>query len=393
MKKVMLSISIAILLLQLASSFMMPTHDYLSSTAIETYQGASTEFYKSCSEYPELCFVGNTLTDISVAYYYVNKGTKYEITHSPGFCINMLDNAVGSLGVTQEEEFACAVGSCEHASQDLVSHGVMVPYAIRHTGLPNEIIHVFAEQHLDNNVQNNYPWVRDEVLSLEPEDWNKCIPLLKRTLEGYNEYENDLTSGKTDDLINTFISEVYNSVDPNSKTGYDLAFKNKVSLFGKISLIPTGFLMLYIGTMLIFSILGVLLMFKRDKSLLNWMSMFIFIIIAIGFIWLFIALLMGNAFDTLFFIVKPLSNLVPIGSSENILDSSIRSTQKLFSEGESYIADLNNPKIASGFEELRKANEDVKIFSYIVLGFLLLSFILLVYYNFKKTKKQGEFLL
>lgn len=389
MKNKTLLLLFALLILPTINAFMIPTHDYLQTTSTETYIGSSTSFYESAVKYPKLVFIGNTLTDISVAYYYVNKGTKYEITHSPGFCQAMLDNAVGTPGVTtQEEEFACAVGSCVHASQDWVSHTQMVPYSIRHTGLPNEVIHVFAEQHLDNYVQKNYPWVKSEIMELTPEDWNKCIPLLKRTLEGYNEYKNDLETGKTDDLINTFIAEGYNSVDPQSKTSYDIAFKNKVSIFGKISLIPTRFLMLYVGSMMLFATLGILLIFKSNKAVINWLSISLFIGIAGIMIWLFIALLMGTAFQTVVTFVKPVSNLVPIGSPDSRLDSAITSTQRLFSEGESYIADLNSPKIASGFQELAKANQDVKPLSYAIIVVVIFLFLFLIYINFKPKKRR-----
>lgn len=386
--------AIAVYLIANVSAFMLPTHEYLDTTAIATYQGQSTSFYEACVKHPDLCFIGNSLTDISVVYYYTygsqggGQGVKYEITHSPGFCVSMLKNAVGSADASQEEEFACAVGACIHASQDFISHTIMVPYAIRHTFLPNGIIHVFSEQHLDNYVQSNYPEVRGQIIGLSPESWDKCIPLLKRTLNGYNEYESDLREGKTDDLINTFIAEISRSVDPNSGTSYDLAFKNKVSIFGKLGLIPAGFFIVYLSIILLFTLLTVLLIFRKDKKVINYISIIIFGGISLLLITLLVSLLLGQAFNFFVFVIKPISNLVPIGSPQTILDQSIQSTQMLFANGEDYIASIDNPKVASGFQELAKANEDIKWGSYIIGSILLLLLFYLIYLNFKKSNSN-----
>ncbi len=145
MKKLLITLMLALLILPSVMAFFPLTHKHQQNELLNTYQGNS-EFYQKCMRHPDACYVGNVLTDLSVAWYYINQGENYVITHSPSFARAMLRNAVG------EVEEACAVGSGLHATQDYESHNLMVPDTIKKTGLPNSVIHVFAEQHVDNIV-------------------------------------------------------------------------------------------------------------------------------------------------------------------------------------------------------------------------------------------------
>ena len=367
------------------SAFFPVTHKYLENELMNTYSGNS-EFYQTCLEYPDLCYVGNVLTDLSVVYYFVEGGVKYEVTHSPGFCLGNLNNVKSYEGVTIEESRACAIGSCLHASQDLVSHKEMVPYAIRHTGMANTVIHVFAEQKLDNFVLKNNPDIGNEVLTLGDESWEKCIPLFKETLGGYAEYDTEFNEGKLDDVINTFIGEVRKSIDVGS-TGYDVSFNNKVSVFGKIGLIPFPFLVAYLGSMFLFLLLSILLIFKKNKKILNWISIGIFSIIFILQLILFVSALNGNAFTTMVTYIKPFSNLVPLGGSQSYIDQSIQNGVSFFNEGEPWM----EGKMASGFDELKAADARVMMFDYILIGIIILALGLLIYFNFKKKHVKEAF--
>jgi hypothetical protein len=387
---ILVSMFLLISSLSNVKSFMPPTHNFLNSEIMSSYQGTSTQMYNAMVNHPDLAYVGNMLTDISVVFYYTGGGAKYQVTHSPGFCTAMLSNAVGSNGVSQEEEFSCAVGTCLHQSEDWVSHTIMVPYAITHSGLANQVVHVFAEQHLDNIVLKEHPEVVNNVMSINISSWNKCIPLFKRTLDTYDSYKQDVESGATDTLINSFIAEVYNSVNSNSKTSYDMAFQDKVTIFGKIGLVPPLFLLMYLGFMGLFGLLAVLLIFKKDKKIINWISLVLFTILFVIMLILFISLLTGHLFQTVVFIVRPISNLVPIGSANNILNLGIQSGQSLLTEGASYLASADHPKIASGFVELSKASNSVKWIDYIIIFLLFATLIFLIYINFRKNPQSKE---
>lgn len=380
-KTIIMAILLTIFIVPNTFGFFPITHKIETKVLIKDYKGDSN-LYEMCVKHPDLCYVGNVLADISVVYYFT-EGFKYEVTHSPGFCISMMKTAKArpSLGITQEEERACAVGSCLHATQDLQSHEHMVPYAIRITGLVNAIIHTFAEQKLDNIVNNKDPLVKNEVMTLGEDSWNKCIPLVREVLEGYKEYESDITTGKLSSIINTFIAEVQNSI-----TGYDVSFENKVGFFGTLGALPLSTLILFIGSMFLWLLLAILLIFKSNKGILNYISLVLFIGLFAFQMFFFIMAIQGKAFVTFVSVIKPISNMVPIGNAENHIDIAVRNGVEFFNQGEVWI----RGKEASGFSALNEADENIKWINYLYILVILGTLGLLIFLNFRtKGFKEG----
>lgn len=382
MKKLLSIILFLLILSPLISSFMPLTHKFLNQELLNTYKGDS-EFYNICSKNQDACYVGNILADISVVYYFTEGGKNYVVTHSPSFCRNMLANAVG------EVEEACAIGSCLHATQDFQSHNFMVTNAIKKTGLVNQVIHVFAEQHLDNIVVNENPNLGGEVLGLTSESWNKCTPLVKKVLTGFSEYDDEIASGKIDNIINTFISEVEGTI-AKGNSGYDIAFQTKTGVFGKLEVVPLTILFIYFGVMFLFLLLAFLLVIKDNKNLLNWISLIFFGIIFLGLLTFFLFSAFGSSFGTFITLVKPVSNLVPIGNADTHITQSIKNGQDFFNQGEEWVIAREDPD-ASGFSTLKKANASVKILDYLILVMVVLFIIILVYFNYRKPKNTFSF--
>jgi len=383
MKKILFILSIVLLLsIVNVSAFFPLTHKYEQNILLETYQGNS-DFYQACIKHPDACYVGNVLTDLSVAWYYINGGENYIVTHSPIFAIKMLENA-GTTGEQPKDiEMACAVGSGLHATQDFQSHNFMIPFAIKNSGLPNSVIHVFAEQHLDTIVVDQHPEVKTQLNLLSNDSWNKCIPLIKKTLRGFSEYDDEFSSGKLDNVIYTFVEEVQKSVIPDS-TGYDISFQNKVSLFGKLDFLSLPVILLYLSSMLLFLLLTALLIFRKNKGIINYISIFIFGALFVFLVWFLISAFSGTAFTTFVSVIKPFSNLAPIGNAQSHIDASIQNGYDFFDEGEAWLIARQDPD-ASGFSTLHEADEgSYLIYVYIVaiLGILAL----LIYFNFKRNK-------
>jgi len=248
----------------LVSSFFPVTHRYQQVELLNTYEGDS-QFYEACLRNSDSCYVGNVLSDFSIAWYFLNGGENYIVSHSPSFGRALFRNAVGDV------EVICAVGASLHFSQDYQSHNFMVPDSIRRTGLPNSILHVFAEQHGDTIISERYPYIVNDIVLLQEESWEKCIPLFRRTLAGYSEYQDEIESGKLDDVIYTFIDNVQDSITAGN-TGYDVSFKNKVSIFGRLSFVPISFLITYISITFLFLTLTILILFRRKKGILKYLS-------------------------------------------------------------------------------------------------------------------------
>lgn len=319
-----------------------------------------SNLYKACKNNLNLCLAGDILTDSSVTYYYSERD-KYIYTHSTSFVIALIQNA------NSDKELACAVGAGLHQSQDIVAHTFLVPYAIKHTLLPNNIIHIYGEQHLDNILLSENPSLKQDV-ALSLNDFEDCVPLFKRVLQGSLEYQEvDL-----DAIFAKFIAEVQ-----GSKTGYDVSFNNVTAL-------PVFLIILYSVITLFFTILTLLLVFRKNKNILNWITLVISSVILLFFIILFISNLTGNAFNTLVFVIKPISNLVPIGNAHGYVTQAVENSKQFFIQGESFLYN----KDSSGFDTLNAADNSILIGKWIILILITIGLVYLLYLNFKKTKNK-----
>lgn len=366
MKKYILILLLA-LLLPLSSAFMPPTHLYIQNRVLDEF-GGNSQLYQDCMADPELCFAGNIMSDLSVVYYYTD-GMKYVATHQPIFCQSMLQQA------TNSQEKACAVGACLHQTQDMRSHNVMVEYAITHTGMSNAVIHTFAEQHIDNVVQDRVPGIKENALDVDR--WDECRPLLVKVLGGFSTYD-DITEEDLNQVIDKFLDEVSGSV-----TSYDVAFRKKGGLFDNFSVIPLPILALYLGTLLLWLLLFVLLIFRKDKTYFNYFSMVILLILIVFQGWLFIANLRGLAFVTFIQYISPFSNFVPIGDADSHLNTAVSNGVQFFTVGESWLINTD----ADGFENLKNADSKVLLIDYALLVFVLVILVLFIRANFRRSNK------
>ncbi len=367
MKKYNLLLSFVFILLisiELSSAFFPVTHQYISSYANNI--SVDSNLLSACNKYPELCASGDALDDVSVLFYY-SSYKRYLVTHSPSFCRSLLENA------NSDAEQSCAVGGCIHQSQDLPSHTIMVPYSITHTLLPNGFIHPFSEQHLDNIIQREHPELKaKEITSLN--SYDQCVPLFKRVLQG----ESAFNGVDLDNMFAKFVAEVQ-----GSNTGYDASFSN-------ITSIPFMVMFIFVLIMVILALLIFLFAFKflrtkiRFLFWINLIVMIFFIIIFGVMLALFIGNLGGKAFATFQFIIKPVSNLVPIGDYHSVLDQAITNTRNLYMQGESSLFNTD----ASGYQELKSADNSI-LLPQIAIILLLLSLIGgLIYLNFWLIKNR-----
>lgn len=360
-------LSLAILTLLLLSSmasvlaYFPDTHFYENKQSIAT--PINSELYKACADNPDVCYAGNILNDVSVIFYYTSF-EKYAVTHSPAFCEQMLAQANGPI------ENACAVGACMHQPQDIGSHQQMVPYAIEHAFLPNGILHPPTEQHLDNIVNAQNPEIHQERL-VATEQFEKCVPLFKRVMSDQDEYR----GVNLDSIFDKFVVELQ-----GEQTGYNPSFNN-------ISSIPLLDLAIFVIVMLMFGTITLLIIFKRlrykdRRTWVNWISVVIFAFLTIIMIFLFIANLGGQAFGAYQFLIKPVSNLVPLGG--HTTQSGIDLTRNFLEQGISALYGTD----ASGGEQLANADASIRGLQYL-FGFIILGlFIGLLYLNFRTPKNK-----
>lgn len=364
-KKQFISVAIISLLLVTTFGFVMAyfpdTHYFQTIKTIE--DPINSELYNSCANNPDQCYAGDILADVSVIFYFTSFN-KYAVTHSPAFCDQMLKEANGPI------ENACAVGACLHQTQDYHSHNEMVPYAITHSFLPNGVIHPPAEQHLDNIINEQNPEIHQQRLQAT-ETFEQCTPIFKRVMSTQEEYR----GVNLDAIFDKFVVELQ-----AEETGYNPSFSN-------ISSIPITVLLFYGGFMLLFATLSFLLVFKRlryrdVRNLLNWISVFFFGFIFFILAFVFIANIGGQAFQAYTFIIKPISNFVPLGPHD--AQPGIDFGKDFLERGVPALFDTD----ASGGENLGNADRSIIGLQYL-FGFILIAlFILLLYFNFRTPKKR-----
>ena len=361
---------ISLVISPFVSSYMPTTHYLVTKETLK--EPIDSEAYRVCAKYPAECWSGNILTDVSVIFYYTERG-KYSTTHSPSFIKALVENA------GTEQEKACVSGAMIHHSSDIESHTIMVPQAIQKTKIVNNVIHVFTEQHLDNKVVKVNPFLQSEAYE-KLKGFEACVPLFKKALVGNTEYT-DLTSEEIDTIFSKFISEVV-----TGKTGYDPAFKNK-SFFVNIKSIPFVIIGSYLLFMVLFLLLSILLLFKiarGDRRIRMFIGLIIFLPILILMLFLFIGNLQGSAFNNFVTVIKPISNLVPIGNADAHLNQAIENSIQVLTQGEIWLEKTE----ASGFHVLDQADRNIKLFDYLILLVLAMSLISFIFFLFRKNKSS-----
>jgi hypothetical protein len=379
MSKKFLSLFLLTLMLfsSLASvSAFMPRNTHRLIFEESVAEPIDSEFYRACMKYPNLCYTGNVLADISVIWYWT-EGYKYAVTHSPNFCRNLIESA------TNDQEYACAVGGCSHQPADIVSHNELVPYSIEHSFLANVVIHVFTEQKVDNWVVRNYPDIQefaDEAMS----DYEVCMPLFKRVMLGYEEY-GDITEEEVNAKFDKFIQEI-----KTSQTGYDTAYQNK-GIAVNLKAIPFAVIAAFIIFMVFWFLLVMLLiikLIKGDRRLRVWLGLIIFGALLALFLYIFVMNLQGAAFKAIITIAKPVSELVPIGNTpEYYIDKATVNTRALLLQGQSWLTDSE----ASGFTALEASDRQILMWDYVFLLALTVALGLFIYFIFKTNPLKSKY--
>lgn len=385
-KKIILIFILGMVMINLISvQAFMPkfSHKLIWDKSIET--PIDSEWYRACVKYPELCYSSLVLNDVSVIFYYTQRG-KYTATHNPPFCKELLDNIAKIPGKDPERMRACAVGGCLHPAGDIASHSLtngvgMVNYAITHSFLANNLVHVFSEQKLDSWLER-----QDPSIGKEAEDYltyyKECQDLFTVSLMGEPAYSG-MSKEELDTTFETFITEIRNSQD----TGYNPGFENK-SFFVTIQSIPFVILASYITVMLGFLLLIILLLFKvikGDRRIRIWVGLIIFLPIFIVMAYLFIGSLQGSAFNNFIKVIKPISELVPIGGNQKYIDAGVQNTRELLSQGEGWLIGTD----ASGLSTkpvLSDADSQIMFVDYIFLFILVSVLIWFIWFVFKSNK-------
>lgn len=368
------------------SAHMPPVHLYIFDSS--TAQPINSDLYRVCVKYPDLCFSGNQLIDFGVYWYYTNGGVRYSTTHSPAFCKALLENAPSIPNPTgdpewAEKQMACAVGGCTHGPADLTSHGDggLVQYSISHSFLVNSVIHVFAEQHESNIIEN-----RDiGIFGREYEFLNSsktCQDLFTTTMLGTDAYKS-ISKADLDLMYEDYVSEILSS----QATSYNPAFKEK-SFLGTLGSLPKLTIAIYIVVLSLFFVISVILLlriFKKQAKIRHYIGIVIFLGLFVLMLWLMISAIQGSAFKSFISFIRPISNLVPVGNVDTYISGAIQNTKNFFIQGETAFEGQDFSGLATN-PVLPNADKQVMFMDYIILGVIVVFFLWFIWYLLKKNK-------
>jgi hypothetical protein len=369
---VVLSMVFSVIMLQSASGFFPLTHSHEIHEACK--KEYTTDLAKMCCDDEKACIMGNTLADISVIYYLEKGLKKYTVTHSDYFCFLAIDEARTTT------EKAIAAGICLHATgSDRIAHNKLVPYAIEHTGLPNVIIHPFAEQKME-----------DYIISIDPEIKQIFVDATKDAKEKYTDFFQRVLQPNPDygdvnvkNLVDGFILQV-----KNSQSGYDVSFET-------IKAVPKT---IYIFLFFAFAVSSagiVFIIWKCRKNFGTIFSLILFSFIVFIILLAIIATITGTLWQIFLKIASPIGYFVPTPELAGVLKQADVHTNNLFYYGRDYVKTLpDDLKSITGYGTKEKpgpiiiAEQNTKALRWgiMIIGLILLA--LLIWWDIHSIKHK-----
>ena len=353
-----------ILLVPISYSWMPPTHWFiLKSTILES---PTSSVGTIAAKYPQLVMGGDLLTDLSVFYYFSggfnNLGEAYRATHNGEFCRRMVALQ------KNEQELACAYGACSHQFEDSRSHNDFVPTVIRRTYLVNGLIHIFAEERVNDEILKDSPELNSEVKSALVQAAPVCKDLFRRALINDAAFEGIPFDGMYDDFVR-FVGD-------NEK--YSVGFQGFSSIPQDIQVLLLSF-----GSLNIISF--VFFIRRKKKNIFNKISIGLNIFFVLLISTAYILFMQGNIWEAFQFVSGPVSNVMPVQGWQQSIEAAKADMIIFFNQGANYVLSIRDP---SGDQALREASEAGATVRTIVNILVLLLIMLFIWLNFRKGKKK-----
>ena len=155
MKKLWLILFALILLVHTSLAAGPHTHNEIGR---ELFAEQKSDFIKQCLPYQESFLAGSVAPDITVVYYYTNRGEAYRVAHNWNIVNELMKEA------RTQDELCFVYGYAEHLIIDSIFHNYFIPELIESTGIPNVFIHPLGEKKYDTIQVQNHP----ELLETTP---------------------------------------------------------------------------------------------------------------------------------------------------------------------------------------------------------------------------------
>lgn len=361
MKKTILFLLTCMFMISMVSAWMPPNHLYIDDNAM--IQASNSPVGLIVQNHYDDFIAGNILTDSSVFFYFsegfTTIGKEYKATHSAVLCKRAVELA------SNEEELAFAYGICAHHVQDAIAHNEFVPLVVERTKLVNGLVHVFAEEAVNDQI--NTPEldarVKSALVNRAPVHREFFIKILSS-----DQNINEIDVGK---LYDAFVFEVAG----NAK--YSVGFRS-------FTAVPTSIHVILILLFLL-SLTGLATLIRREKkNFFNKLSMVILSLMAIVIVFAYVLYLTGTLWQFFQVASTPITWITPTGGWEGYVDKATSETVKLMNNGADYVNTIQDPAGEVQLANAGKAGSFVRIIIDILIVILIAVFI---YLNFRKKKR------
>ncbi len=354
-----------------ALAFMPETHIDIDQIAMGLT--ANTPNGQLVAKYPMDFYACNTLADQSLFRYYDDGffkiGQTYKDTHSLGMCLYLIEIAKNQYP-NDESQMACALGACAHLVQDTVAHNDFVEVSIKATGLPNPMVHPFAEEGLNDIVAT--PQLRCDVKNSLKQTAAKHKELFRTALASVD------SKIPFDTMFDTFTSTVIGTGDCGGYQQYSFTFSS-------LRAIPTSIHFILIS-LLVFAVAMIWLLkgiwqnniFSKVFFILN-IFLGVFIILA------YILFLTNNIWWFFTTFSRPISAIMPIGNPATYIQKGVDNTVSLLRQGPTFVTSVADP---SGEANLIAAGKSGELMRWVVSIILLGGLGFLGYRAFKGGKRR-----
>ena len=362
MKKILILLTMSLLLVSLTSAWMPETHLAQMDEAMQQAPNSPVGLIIQ-NNYDDY-IAGNILTDSSVFYYFsegfTTIGKEYKATHSAILCKRAVELA------SNNGELAFAYGICAHHVEDAVAHNVFVPAVIERTKLVNGLVHIFAEEKVNDEIVT--PELRSHVRSALT---NKA-PIHREFFIRILQSESGIQDVDVGHLYDAFVTQVA----VNEK--YSVGFKG-------FTAVPTSIHAVLI-LLFFFGLFGSATLFKKkDKNIFAKIGIIVLFFMSISIIGLYAFYLTGNLWKGFQFISTPVSMLMPTSGWEATYNQGVQETVKLMNNGALYVNNIQDP---SGSEALARASASGSAVR-IIVDILLVTLIgLFIYLAIKKKRRK-----
>lgn len=261
MKGKLLASFIAVILLVLPSfsfAYMDDTHAYFITKLCDDNSFIKHPSIVNMCEHRDAAIAGAVMPDISVFYYLEKFPNKYTATHTKSFCTAIRGNAI------TDRERAFAQGAClGHLIADSYAHNIFVPTTIRKTGLTNLMVHVFAEEKVNDYLIARNPFM-PSLLDENLRNWKEFVPLMTKTLENKESWRNTQVEPKMQALVNEITcSNLGPETDSCNPASFGLAYKTMLAV--------PWYMYVFAGLILIFNLFLLIKLFTFLRQW-NWFA-------------------------------------------------------------------------------------------------------------------------